>query len=112
MIPSPSCGRARQAARHILSELDDPAEKAELCAFMGCKNRLDDRPFGQVRLSDVLGAANRLLEPTGLEVTCSDRRVLSFIDAHIAAAPMEVCGIVDRIAHDLVAELAETGGIG
>lgn len=111
-IPSPAWGRAQHAARQIVSELCGPAEKAELCAQMGCKSRLDARPYGQIRLDDVVKAANGLLEPAGVEVTCSDRRVLSFIDAYITAAPFEVSGIVDRIAHDLVAELAEEGSIG
>lgn len=111
-IPAAACGRAQQAARHVVSELHDAAEKAELCALMGCKNRLSDRPYGQVRLEEVLGAANGLLEPAGLEVTCSDRRVLSFIDDFIAKAPFEMDGLVDQMAHELVAELAATGGIG
>lgn len=111
-IPPSAPGRAKQAARHVVSELSDPSEKAEVCALMGCKSRLDDRPYGKIRLDEVLAAANGLLEPAGLEVTCSDRRVLSFIDAFLAAAPVDVSGMVDRIAHELVAELAEKGGIG
>lgn len=111
-IPRAAWGRARQAARHVVSELNDPTEKAELCALLGCKNRLDARVFGQVRLEDVLAAANRLLEPTGLEVTCPDRQVLDFIDARIADEAFDTEAIVKRIAHSLVAELAETGGLG
>jgi hypothetical protein len=111
-IPRAAYGQARKAARQILSELNCPTEKAELCSLLGCKNRLDDRPFGQVRLEEVVAAANRLLEPTGLELTCSDRRILSFIDDYIAAAPFDMTGMVDRIANDLVSELADKGGIG
>ena len=112
LIPAPASGRAQQAARHIVSELCGPAEKAELCIQMGCKNRLDERPYGQIRLEEVVAAANGLLETAGVEINCSDKHVLSFIDAHIAAAPFEVSGIVDRIAFDLVSELAEMGRIG
>lgn len=111
-IPQAACGKARQAARNILCELNDASERSELCALMGCKNRLDDRPVGQVRLEELLTAANRLLEPAGLEVTCSDRQVLSFIDDYIATVPFDMDGMVDRMAHDLVTELAEKGGIG
>ena len=112
LIPAPASGRAQQAARHIVSELCGPAEKAELCIQMGCKHRLDERPYGQIRLEEVVAAANGLLETAGVEINCSDKHVLSFIDAHIAAAPFEVSGIVDRIAFDLVAELAGAGAIG
>lgn len=111
-IPRPACGRAKQAARHIVSELCSPTEKAELCAEMGCKNRLDERPYGQIRLEEVIAAANRLLDPAGVEVTCSDRHVLSFIDAYISSAPFEVSGIVDQIAHDLIVDLAEKASVG
>ncbi|WP_374434131.1 hypothetical protein [Tabrizicola sp.] len=111
-IPAAAPGRARQAARHIVSELLDMSEKAELCAVMGCKFRLNDRPYGQVRLDEVMGAANDLLEQAGLEVTCSDRQVLSFIDSFIAKAPPEMGGLVDRMAHELVAELSAAGGVG
>lgn len=112
LMPTPAWGRARQAARHIVSELCGPAEKAELCAQMGCKNRLDERPYGQIRLEDVVAAANGLLETAGVEINCSDKQVLSFIDAYISAAPFEISGIVDRIALDLVAELAEQRCLG
>lgn len=111
-IPQTPTGKARQAARNILCELNDASEKAELCVLMGCKNRLDDRPLGQVRLEEVVAAANRLLEPTGMEVTCSDRQVLTFIDQYIASVPFDMSGMVDRIAHDLVTQLADKGGIG
>lgn len=111
-IPQAASGKARQAAKNILCELDAASEKAELCVLMGCKNRLDDRPLGQVRLEEVIAAANLLLEPAGLEITCSDRRVLSFIDQYITTVPFDMHGMVDRIAHELVTELAENGGIG
>lgn len=79
---------------------------------MGCKYLLDERPYGQIRLEEVVAATNGLLETAGVEINCSDKHVLSSIDAYISAAPFEVSGIVDRIALDLVAELAEKGRIG
>lgn len=54
LIPTPALGRARHAARHIVSELCGPAEKAELCIAMGCKHRLDERPYGQIRLEETI----------------------------------------------------------
>ncbi len=110
-MPLVAFGRAAQVARHLVAELHGPVERAELCQLMGCRSRLDERSLGRIRLEEVVGAANRLLEPTGLELASSDRRVLSFIDDYLAAAPFQMDGIIDRIAHDLVAQLAERGGV-
>lgn len=111
-MPLAAIGRAAQVARHLVAELHGPVERAELCQLMGCRSRLDERSLGRIRLEEVVGAANRLLEPAGLELASSDRRVLSFIDDYLAAAPFQMDGIIDRIAHDLVAQLAERGGVG
>lgn len=109
-VPRRRPARAEAAARMLALEFDDPEDCAMLQARLGCAGT--ERSIGRIRPQDVVNAANRLLEPVGAELSCSDRQVLAAIDAHLATLAPEMEALVERIAHDLVADLAEGGSIG
>jgi len=106
-VPERPAGRAALAARLLAMELDTPEEIAAFGEIFAAA--LPDRCVGRIRAQDVVSAANRLLEPLGIEFSCSDRQVTAAIDAHLAGARPDIDGMVDRIAHELVSELAESG---
>lgn len=106
-VPRRSADRATIAARMLAMEFDDPEESAALHAILTCGS--PDRATGCLKSQDVVDAANRILEPVGLELSCSDRQVRAAIDAHLPELARQVEATVDRIAHQLVAELAQSG---
>lgn len=103
-------GRAEAAAEMLSVEFDDPEESAALQERFGAAPA--GRCIGRIRPQDVISAANRMLEPLGTELACSDRQIMAAIDAHLAAMRPDLDGMVDRIAHEIVAELAGSGCIG
>lgn len=109
-IPSRVAARAEAAIKLLASEFEEAEEKAALYMMLG-STRLD-RCVGLIGPQDVLNAANKILEPLGLELSCSDRQIFEAIDAHLSSVQPDVTGMVDRIAHELLAELGETGYVG
>lgn len=109
-IPPRGTGRAEAAARMIAVEFDDPEEIDTLQCLLG--SGPTGRCIGRIRPQDVVNAVNRLLEPLGVELSCSDRQVLAAVDAHLATMRPDIDSMVDRIAHELLAELAPKGCIG
>lgn len=108
-VPRRTAERAAIAARMLALEFDDAEESAQLHAAMAGK--CSDRSPTCIRPQDIVDAANRMLEPVGMELTCSDRRVRAAIDAHLPEIARQVEATVERIAHQLVAELAQGGSV-
>ena len=106
-VPRRTTDRAALAARMLALEFDDPEESADLHATLACRNA--DKIPACIRPQDVVDAANRMLEPVGRELACSDRQVRDAIRAHLPDMARQVEATVERIAHHLVAELAQSG---
>jgi len=109
-VPCRAVQRAEAMLHKVEMEFDDPEDRAQVTERLGAG--LVQRTLAGIRLDDVVEAANRLLEPIGAEVTCSDRRIAGFIDSFVTTLKPDLEGLVERLAHDLVAELADYGGIG
>lgn len=102
-----SSNRAVLAARMLALEFDDPEERADLQSTLACANA--DKVPTCIGPQDVVDAANRMLEPVGMELACSDHQVRDAIRAHLPDMARQVEATVERIAHHLVAELAQGG---
>lgn len=106
-VPRRTMDRAALAARMLALEFDDPEESADLHATLACRNA--DKVPTCIRPQDVVDAANRMLEPVGMELACSDHQIRDAIRAHLPDMARQVEATVERIAHHLVAELAQGG---
>lgn len=109
-VPCRSKQRAEALFHQVEAEFDHPEERAKVLDRLGTGPR--QQPLACIRLDDVVEAANRLLEPIGAEVTCSDRRIGGVLDSLVTTLRPTLDGLVERLAHDLVVELADSGGIG
>ncbi len=109
-IPCCAAERAEAVLHQVEAEFDDPEDRARVFDHLGVG--LSQRTLASIRLDDIVEAANRLLEPVGAEVSCSDRRIAKFFDAFAKTLRPDLDGLVERLAHDLVVELADCGGIG
>lgn len=106
-VPPRNAQRPALAARMLAQEFDDPEEGAQLHATLASGQ--GGRTPSCIRPQDVVDAANRMLEPVRMELDCSDRQVRAAIEAHLPDIARQVEATVDRIAHHLVAELAQAG---
>lgn len=109
-IPSRNEGRVEDAARILDVEFDVPEDRDALQEKLGLART--GRCVGRILPQDVVNAANRLMEPLGAELSCSDRQILAAVDAHLATMRPDINGMVDRIAHEIVAEFAGSGRVG
>lgn len=109
-IPCRVKQRAEALFHQVETEFDHPEERAKVLDRLGTGPR--QQMLAGLGLNEVVEAANRLLEPIGAEVACSDRRIGGILDSLVTTLKPTLDGIVERLAHDLVVELADNGGIG
>lgn len=109
-VPCRAKQRAEALFHQVEAEFDDPEERARALERLGCGSR--QHILAELRLDDVVEAANRILEPIGAEVACSDRRIGGILESLVTTLKPTLDTLVERLAHDLVVELADTDGIG
>lgn len=109
-VPCRAKQRAEALFHQVEAEFDQPEERAKVLDRLGTGPR--QQTLAGLRLDDVIEAANRLLEPIGAEVACSDRRIGGILETLVTTLKPTLDTLVERLAHDLVVELAGSGGIG